>query len=47
MNDREFYYKAVLTIEGFPHGVFVEAVMDDEDPDCPAVLLVNAHPQRR
>lgn len=42
-----FYYKAILPIDGFPHGVFVEIVLEDSDPDLPSVLLVSSHPQRR
>jgi hypothetical protein len=42
-----FYYKAILPINGFPHGVFVEIVLEDSDPDLPSVLLVSSHPQRR
>jgi hypothetical protein len=40
-----FFYKAVLPIEGFPRGFFVELVLHDDDPDYPEVRVVNAHPQ--
>src|SRR6266571_2859389 len=43
----EFYYKAVLDVASIPLGLFVEIRMLDADIDCPAVLIVNAHPQRR
>ena len=46
-NDFDYYYKAVLVVSGFPHGLFVELRMVDPDVDCPTVLLVNAHPQRK
>lgn len=45
--DRPFYYKAVVPVEGFLHGLFVELVLDDEDPELPAVRIVNAHEQKR
>ncbi len=45
-NDYDFYYKAVMAMPEFPHGLFVEMRLLDADADCPAVLLVNAHPQR-
>ena len=43
---RQFWYRAVLPLEGFPRGLFVEIILLDDDPDCPCVALVNAHPQR-
>lgn len=41
-----YYYKAILPLDGFNRGVFVEMVLVDDDPDFPTVALVNAHPQR-
>ena len=47
----DFYYKVILPVENFPddfpNGLFIEMVLIDEDPDCPCVALVNAHPQQR
>jgi hypothetical protein len=43
--DHRFYYKAVVAVPGLVRGVFVEVVLADDDPDCPAVLIVNAHEQ--
>jgi hypothetical protein len=40
----DFYYKVILLLDDFPRGLFVEMVLVDEDPDCPCVALVNAHP---
>jgi hypothetical protein len=40
-----FYYKAIVPIEGFARGVFVEMRLSDCDPDYPVVSLVNADPQ--
>ncbi len=42
----EFVYFAVLPIDLFhPHGLLVEMVLHDDDPEVPIVVLVNAHPQ--
>jgi hypothetical protein len=46
-NDFSFYYKVVLSVPEFPHELFVELRLVDPDVDCPTVLLVNAHPQRK
>lgn len=46
-SDRRFYYKVILPVDEFQHGLFVEIVIDDDDPDLPAVRLVNAHEQKR
>ena len=43
--DRRFYDKAVVAVPGLVRGLFVEVVLVDDDPDCPAVLIVNAHEQ--
>src|SRR5208282_3429946 len=43
-DDYEFVYYAVLPIDAFlPHGLFVEMVLHDDDPEVPVVVLVNAH----
>jgi hypothetical protein len=42
-----FYYKAVVPVDGLRHGLFVEVVLDDDDPELPSVRIVNAHEQRR
>jgi hypothetical protein len=44
--EREFFYKVIVPLEGFAHGLFVECILGDDDPDVPTVYLVNAHPQR-
>ena len=43
----EYYYKLILPVPDFTHGLFVEIRLVDADPDCPSVHLVNAHPQRK
>jgi hypothetical protein len=43
-----FYYRILLPLEEFRHGLFVEVrLTDDEDPDLPEVRFVNAHAQLR
>ncbi len=46
-DDRPFYYKVIVPMEGLRHGLFVEIVLDDDDAELPSVRLVNAHEQRR
>jgi hypothetical protein len=46
-NEYDFYYMVILSLPEFPHGLFVEMRLVDPDIDCPTVLLVNAHPQRK
>ena len=41
-----FYYKAIVPIPGLHLPLFVEMRLTDDDPDCPVVMLVNAHLQR-
>ncbi len=40
-----FYYKVLVPITGLTHGLFVELVLMDDDPDVPSVVIVNAHEQ--
>ncbi len=43
-----FYYKVILPVPGFRHGIFVEMrLTGDDDPVFPEVTLFNAHPQRK
>lgn len=45
--ERRFYYKLILPVEAFLHGLFVELVLADDDDELPSVLIVNAHEQRK
>jgi hypothetical protein len=45
--DRQFYYKAIVPVASFVHGLFVELVVTDDDDDYPSVAIVNAHEQTR
>jgi hypothetical protein len=42
-----FYYKVIVPLDGLRHGLFVEVVLDDDDPKLPSVRIVNTHEQRR
>ncbi|HYT94342.1 MAG TPA: hypothetical protein VEL76_36845 [Gemmataceae bacterium] len=46
-NDRPFYYKVILPLTGLRHGLFIEIVLDDADPDLPTIRIVNCHAQNR
>ena len=43
-----YYYKVVLPVTGFKHGLFVEMrLTGDDEPDFPEVTFVRAHAQRK
>jgi hypothetical protein len=47
-DDYRFYYKVILPIDGFRHGIFVEMrLTGSDDPDYPEVTIVRAHLQRK
>jgi hypothetical protein len=47
-DDFRFYYKVIIPVDDFRHGVFVEMrLTGDEDPEYPEVTLFNAHEQRK
>jgi hypothetical protein len=46
-DDHDHVYAAILPIEDFEYGLYVEMVLVDPDPEVPCVSLVNAHPQDR
>ncbi|MDR3622612.1 MAG: hypothetical protein P4L85_24890 [Paludisphaera borealis] len=47
-DDYRFYYKVILPIDGFRHGVFVEMILTgSDDPEFPEVTIVRAHLQRK
>jgi hypothetical protein len=43
--DHPYWYRAIIPVDGFPHGLFVELVLIDHDPDEPWVEIVSAHRQ--
>jgi hypothetical protein len=42
-----FYYKVILPVDGFKHGLFVEMRLTDDDREFPAVTIVRAHVERK
>lgn len=46
-SDRRFYYKVIVPVAELRHGLFVEVVLDDDDPELPTVRIVNSHEQTR
>jgi len=43
-NRRAYWYRVIVPVMGFPHGLFVEMELLDADPDVPVVAILNAHP---
>lgn len=41
---RNYWYRVLVPAAGFPHGLFIELELLDDDPDVPVVVLLNAHP---
>ncbi len=41
---RDYWYRVIVPVAGFPNGLFVELELLDDDPDVPVVVLLNAHP---
>lgn len=44
---QECWFRVIVPVDRFRHGLFVEIILVDEDPEAPAVRIVNAHEQRR
>ena len=43
---REYWYRVLIpNIPEMPRGLFVELELYDPDPECPSVLILNAHRQ--
>ena len=38
-----FWYTILVTVNDIEKSLFVEAILHDDDPEFPVVLLVNAH----
>ena len=47
INRYKYYYKAIVPVAGFKHGLFIEMRLVDDDADFPIVSIVNAHPQQK
>jgi len=44
--DRDYYYKVFLDYAGLPYQIFVELILNNDDPELPAVTIVSVHRQR-
>lgn len=44
---QDCWYRIIVPVEQFKHGLFVEIILVDEDPDAPSVQIVSVHEQRR
>jgi hypothetical protein len=42
----EFWFRVILPVDEFTHGLFIEIVLEDDDRVVPSVVIVNAHEQR-
>jgi hypothetical protein len=43
--DDPYWYRAIIPVPGFPHGIFVEVKLVDDDPIEPWIEIVSAHRQ--
>ena len=44
---QDYWYRVIVPVEQFTHGLFVELILVDEDPEAPAVQIVSVHEQRK
>lgn len=44
---QECWYRVIVPLERFRHGLFVEIILVDEDPEAPAARIVSSHEQRQ
>ena len=44
---QDYWYRVVVPVKQFRHGLFVELILVDEDPEAPAVQIVSVHEQRK
>lgn len=42
-----FWYRVIIPYNILTHGLFVELVLVDDDPELPTVQIVNVHPQSK
>lgn len=40
---REFWFRVLVPVPGFTHPLFFELELIDDDPDCPAAVILNVH----
>lgn len=44
---QEYWYRVIVPVEQFRHGLFVEIILVNEDLEAPAVQIVSVHEQRK
>lgn len=44
---QDFWFRVVVPVKQFRHGLFVEIILVDEDPEAPVVQIVSVHEQRK
>jgi hypothetical protein len=44
---QDYWYRVIVPVVQFKHGLFVEIILVDEDPEAPAVQIVSVHEQRK
>ena len=45
-HSQDYWYRVIVPVEAFPHGLFVKIILIDDDPEAPAVRIVSVHEQR-
>jgi hypothetical protein len=43
---QDYWYRVIVPVKQFKHGIFIEIILVDEDPESPAVEIVSVHEQR-
>lgn len=46
-HSQDYWFRVIVPVEGFTHGLFVRIVLVDDDPEAPAVRIVSVHEQRK
>lgn len=44
---QDFWYRVIVPMKQFKHGLFIEIILVDEDPEAPIVQIVSVHEQRK
>jgi len=46
-HSQDYWYRVIIPVEGFTHGLFLKIILTDDDPEAPAVRIVSVHEQRK
>lgn len=46
-HSQDYWYRVIVPVEEFTHGVFVKIILSDDDPEAPAIRIVSVHEQRK